>query len=177
MIDAVDINHQLEKIKMANSPSYFHRMLGLNCLRVAWLRTGIHTWLIAVSSARSTVVIDADEITQYIEGIDKGSRRHRRRGCSSWQMTRLLEHSKQLKEKAQTQERIQIFKYKSPIVENFILLKNVAKNHKLLGQICDSCQDFQVVWLKFRYQYGKLKLKIKCPVGIFGLFAEIWSNF
>ena len=73
MIDAVDINHQLEKIKMANSPIYFHMMLGLNCLRVAWLRTGIHTWLIAVSSARSTVVIDADEITQCIEGIDKAA--------------------------------------------------------------------------------------------------------
>ena len=32
MIDAVDINHQLEKIKMANSHIYFHKMLGLNCL-------------------------------------------------------------------------------------------------------------------------------------------------
>ena len=46
--------------------------------------------LIAVSSATtSTLVVDADEIPQYIEGINKGSRRRRRRGCSSWQMKRL----------------------------------------------------------------------------------------
>ena len=46
--------------------------------------------LIAVSSATtSTLVVDADEIAQYIDGINKGSRRRRRRGCSSWQMKRL----------------------------------------------------------------------------------------
>ena len=51
----------------------------------------LSTRLIAVSSATtSTLVTDTDEASQCIEGINRGSHWRRRRGCSSWQMKRLL---------------------------------------------------------------------------------------
>ena len=39
----------------------------------------------------STLLAEADEVPQNMDGINGGSRRGQRRGCASWQMKRLLD--------------------------------------------------------------------------------------